>query len=212
MKTLKFNLVCLICILAFFQGTAAARVYVSIGLGTSFGHHHSSFYRPWYPYRSWHSHYYGWPGYYHWSSPWYSTGTGIRLYESYPTVIVPRVHVEAPDASANQRETVNDPVLSESMRKHKSELLKVLRIGDKDARINAIRELAGFSYDEKARTTLEKVLLSDPDPQLRKEVAAAFGKTGNVSLVPALKAAKSNDSSRDVRQAAYRSIILLEGY
>ncbi len=201
----------LICLLAFLQGTASARVYVSIGFGTSFGHHHSGFYRPWYPYHSWHGHYYGWPDY-RWSSPWYSSGTGIWFYESCPTVIVPRVRLETPDESLHRRETANDVVLSESMQKRKSELLKVLRIGGKDARIEAIRELAGFSYDDKARTSLEKVLLSDPDPQLRKEVAVAFGKTGNVSLVEALKTAKSNDSSREVRQAAYRSIILLEGY
>lgn len=100
----------------------------------------------------------------------------------------------------------------ERLRQKKSELLKVLRIGDKERRIQAIRELAGYSSDDGVRKALENILLSDPDPELRKEVATSFGRTENRKVVAALEEAKAADSSKEVRQAAYRAIILIKGY
>ena len=112
--------------------------------------------------------------------------------------------ITAPDPQSVER--------AEKLEQKKSELLKVLRIGDKESRIGAIHDLAGLSCDDKVRKALEKVLLSDPDFELRKEVAVSFGRNGNMNVVAALEEAKATDSSRDVRQAAYRSLILIKGY
>jgi HEAT repeat protein len=98
------------------------------------------------------------------------------------------------------------------MRQRKSELLKVLKIGAKQDRTAAIRDLAPFSFDDKVRAALEDILLSDPEPELRKQVAILFSKTTNKDAVPALEIAKAKDSDRDVRQAAYRAIIMIQGY
>ena len=98
------------------------------------------------------------------------------------------------------------------MREHQSELLKRLRIGDKEDRLGAILELAPFSFDSKVRAALEDVLLSDPDAELRKQVATSLGKTENPNVTAALRIAKAKDPDRGVRQAAYRAIIMIEGY
>lgn len=98
------------------------------------------------------------------------------------------------------------------MRQEQGELLKVLKIGDKKSRTGAIRELACFYFDEKAQAALEDVLLTDPNPEIRKEVATSLGKTENPRVTPALKIARSKDPDRGVRQAAYRSLIMIEGY
>jgi HEAT repeat protein len=98
------------------------------------------------------------------------------------------------------------------MQQRESELLKALKIADKQNRLTAIRDLAPFSFDDKVRAALEEVLLSDPAPELRKQVAVSFGKTANKDAVPALEIAKAKDSDRTVRQAAYRAIIMIQGY
>jgi HEAT repeat protein len=110
------------------------------------------------------------------------------------------------------RNPAADARLSEAMRKRKCEQLEILKIGDKEKRIQAIRDLAPFSFDNEIRRALEKILLSDPDPQLRQEVAVSFGKTENQLVLAALAEAKEKDPVRDVRQAAYRSIIMIKGY
>lgn len=102
--------------------------------------------------------------------------------------------------------------LREAMRRRKSEQLKILKTGDKEKRIQAIHDLAGLSSDNEVRRALADVLLSDPDPELRKKVAVSFGKTSNRALLAALTEAKAKDPSRDVRQAAYRAIIMIKGY
>jgi hypothetical protein len=102
--------------------------------------------------------------------------------------------------------------LFEKLRRKKSELLKILRIGNKGNRKAAIRDLAGFSFDDKVRGALEDVLLSDPDPELRQQVAQSLGKVTNENVLPALEKAKAEDSNRDVRQEAYRAIIKIRGY
>jgi len=98
------------------------------------------------------------------------------------------------------------------MRKKKSEQLKILKMGDKEKRLRAIHELAPFSFDDGIRRALEGVLRSDPDSEIRKEVALVFGRTENRVVLGALIEAKEKDPERDVRQAAYRSIIMIEGY
>ena len=98
------------------------------------------------------------------------------------------------------------------LERKKSEQIKILKTGDKEKRIQAIQNLAPFSYDDGIRKTLEIVLLSDPDPDLRKAVAVAFGRTENRLVITALTQAKEKDPVRDVRQAAYKAIIMIDGY
>jgi hypothetical protein len=222
MKGVKSSLATagLIYLLTFLPGTAVARVHVSIGLGTTFGHHYPGFYRGCYPYYGWHGGYYGWPHgrrgswlrHSHWRRPLCSSSIGFWIYDSWPIVIDPPVHVEAPKAAAHNSKPKHNAVLTERMRQRKSELLKALKIGDKENRIVAIRDLSPFSFDDKVRAALEEVLLSDPEPELRKQVAVSFGKTAHRDAVPALEIAKAKDSDRDVRQAAYRAIIMIQGY
>ncbi len=212
--------------------TAEARLSFGISIGTPFVYHYPGYYYGGYPYYGWHSGYYRWsdpfryrtirhfgPPYPYWGGPVCSSELGIWIGNGHPIVIDPSsviVHQDvAAKAGRDGCRTAPDADTVEQMERleqKKSELLKVLRIGDKERRIQAIRDLAGSSCDDTVRKALEKVLLSDPDPELRKEVAASFGKTENRKVVAALEEAKATDSSRDVRQAAYRSIILIKGY
>ncbi len=214
MKAMRSHIVGggLICLLILLTSTAGARVYVSVGLGTSFGHYYPHYYGHHYPYYRWYG---GYRSYYR---PWYGHSYYPGYYRSprssfwvsgyYPIVINRK-------SAARKTEAANPPKhaeLSQSVRQHKSEQLKVLRIGTKENRQRAIRELARFPTDPKVREALERVLLSDPDPELRKQVATLFGATENAKTVAALKTAKAIDPDRDVRQAAYRAIIMIEGY
>jgi hypothetical protein len=93
-----------------------------------------------------------------------------------------------------------------SIRAKKAELLRQLQIGDEASRKSAIGELAGLSYDDTVRGTLEEVLLKDPNADLRKEVAGAFGKVRNEKTLPVLEAVRVGDSDIAVRQEADRAI------
>jgi len=106
----------------------------------------------------------------------------------------------------------NRAELFEKLLRKKSELLKTLKIGNKKKRIEAIRDLAGFSFDGNVKKALEDVLLSDPDPELRQQVAESLGKTANENVVAALQKAKVEDSNREVRQEAYKALIKIKGY
>jgi len=77
---------------------------------------------------------------------------------------------------------------------------------NKELRKEAIKELAGFSFDDNVRAALENVLLSDPDPELRKEAAQTFGKVKNTKALAVLEKARVEDSSEDVRKEANQSI------
>jgi hypothetical protein len=123
-----------------------------------------------------------------------------------------RVIVEEPQYYEDLGYDDDTAKLFEEIRRRKSELLKKLRIGDKDRSIEAIRELAGFSFDDEVRKALEKVLLTDPDVDLRIEVAKAFGKTTNKKVLPALQQAKVYDASMEVRQEAHNAILKIKGY
>lgn len=197
-------------LLAVLPGTTSARVSFGISVGTPFVYHHPGFYSGWYPYH--HAYpYYDWYPHRRWHS---STDLGIWMGDCYPVIVDPPVVVYRDAATKTSRVTPDAQTAEqiERLRQKKSELLKVLRIGDKEQRIQAIRDLAEFTCDDAVRGALEKVLLSEPDPELRKEVAASFGRTENGKLVPALQEAKNTDSDETVRQAAYRSIILIKGY
>ena len=148
----------------------------------------------------------------------------VRVDGLFPIVIRPPVVVEVPKVITKRRVIIKEPEyyegvgydddtarLFEEIRRKKSELLKKLKIGDKVKCIEAIRELAGFSFDDKVRYALENVLLSDPDAQLRKEAARSFGKVKNTKALAALEKARVEDSSEDVRKEADQSIKKLEG-
>jgi hypothetical protein len=197
-------------LLVLLPGTTAARVSFGISIGTPFVYHYPGFHHGWYPRHRFYP-YYDWYPHHGWHS---SSELGIWIGGYHPIVIDPPVRVRSqvvtkaggamPDADTAEQ--------LERLKNKKSELLKVLRIGDKERRIQAIRDLAAHSSDDGVRKALENVLLSDPDPELRRQVATSFGKTENRKVVAALEEAKTTDSSKEVRQAAYRSIILIKGY
>ena len=81
---------------------------------------------------------------------------------------------------------------------------------NKELRKETIKELAGFSFDDNVRAALENVLLSDPDPELRKEAARAFGVVKNANARAALEKARVEDSSEDVRKEADQTIRKIE--
>lgn len=222
----------MICFLGFWPSISVARVGFSISIGTPFVHCWPGFYPGCYPYYGWYGGYYTWldrdryvwfdvgryrhgymPRSYYWRRPLVWPGIGVWIGDSCPEVITHRqVVVETKNPDGKSKHDAEAAKLSEKQRKKNSELLKILRIGDRERRVQAICDLAGFSCDDRVRKALEDVLLSDPDAELRKQVATAFGKTKNPSVVAALEKAKAEDSSREVRQAAYRSIIMIEGY
>ena len=200
-----------------FSPLAEARVSVGLSIGTSFGYRYPGCYYG-YPYYPWPGGYYTgpyrhFPGRHYW--PRHSSGLGIWIGGYYPVVdrsiVIDRSSV---GSCRNQAvtNTVGGTQLSEAMRKKTDEQLKILETGDKEKRLQAIHDLAVYSFDIKIRRALEKVLLSDPDPEVRKEVALSFGRTENQLVLLALTEAKDKDPERDVRQTAYRAIIMIKGY
>ena len=233
MKKIKFLLagVGLIFFLALLPKTASARVSFRIGFGTGIGHsyyhlhvgYHGSYHR-WLG-RGWHKkhHFYKHRHYYQ-HKPWHSSGVSLWIGGLFPIVIRPPVVVKTPKVITGRQVVVKEPEycvkvqydentdeLLEKLRRKKSELLKKLRIGDKDKRKEAIRELAGFSFDKKVREALVDVLLSDPDPELRMLVAQSFGKTSNKKVIPALEIAKADDPDMAVRLEARKAITKIKG-
>ncbi len=209
MKAAKFHIsLVLIFSLILLANTANGRVRFSIGIGTTFGHHHGHYYHHYYPHHWWYDDCYGpWWGHSYWPG---HHGSSFWFHHYSPIIIDP-----PPRDKARQDPPHNPkpkPPLSERMRKEQSELLRMLKIGDKENRIGAIGELAAFYYDSKARAAIEKAMLNDPDPEVRTEAATSLGRTSDRRAIDALKTAKAKDPDRNVRQAAYKSIIMIEGY
>jgi HEAT repeat protein len=98
-----------------------------------------------------------------------------------------------------------------SIRSKKAELLRQLQSADKAEKIKAIAELAGLTYDDQVREKLKDILLKDTDPDLRKEVANAFGKSKNDTLVSILEEVRVGDDNKEVRQAADQAIKNIKG-
>ena len=210
------------------SGAAIARVHFGLSIGTTFGRCYPYPYSGYPPYPSRYGEYYSWwdrggyrrfPRGLYWPRHSYSSSVGIWIHDSYPAVIDTPVVVRrcsigsARGGTADAaKEAAMEAQRREALRRKKSEQLKILKIGDKDKRIRAVYELAPFSFDDGVRRALEKILLTDSDPEVRKEVAVSFGKTGNQLVVAALRQAKEKDPVREVRQAAYRAIIMIEGY
>jgi hypothetical protein len=205
-------------------GTAGAGVSVGIGFGGPigphyYGNHHwrggwsvgLGWYNPWYG--PWYGPGYGpWygPGYGPWYGPGYGPGYG-------PVVVQPPVVVERPGVVKEQNPSPSEPIAESVdplsvLRQQRSELLEQLRIGDVSNRLQAVKDLGPSVNDEQVRKALENALLSDRDAQVRKAVAELFGRLKDPKTLPALKKAYATDSDRDVRQAAYKAIILMEGY
>ena len=194
-----------VCLALLTAGTASAGVRVGIGFGTTIGphyHHHGY---------GWYGGWYAGPGYYYgpYYDPWYYPG---------PVVVGPPVIVERPPVIVREYRPPAPPqepapdLVAQKLQEKKSESLKKLKIGDPSSRVQAVKDLEQFAGDTKVRTTLEQTLLSDRDPQVRKAVAEVFGRLQDKSTLRVLKQANKDDSDRDVRQAAYKAIIMMEGY
>ncbi|MHC4352832.1 MAG: HEAT repeat domain-containing protein, partial [Planctomycetota bacterium] len=174
---------------------------------TYFGHHHGYYYGHHYPHHWWYGGYQRpWWRHSHWPGHYYPSGSSFWIYSS-PIVLGSRSR-----AKASPENPTPKPQLSQRMRQEQGELLRILKIGDKQDRIAAGRELTAFYFDDKARAALEDALLKDPEPQVRKEIAASLGNTADARVTAALRLAKAKDPDRGVRQAAYRSLIMIEGY
>ncbi len=199
----------------------AASAHTHVYVGARFGHpgfYHS--YHPGYGFYH-HPYYFGPPWQYYYPYRETVIVSGGYYYDYGPDyyVITPPVVVEkAPVVIEKQIVSVQPQGFDEStlelnkkLQNEKSELLKMLQTPDKEQRKEAIKELAGFSFDDNVRHALENVLLSDPDPELRKEAAQTFGKVKNTKALPALEKARVEDSSEDVRKEADQTIKKLEG-
>jgi hypothetical protein len=123
-----------------------------------------------------------------------------------PTVIVKEPAV----VNVNTNAKIDDETFAD-IRNKKSELLKKVMIGDKASRMSAIAELGGFTFDDTVREKLSAILLSDPDAEVRKEVAKAFGKLKNEKVLPVLEKVRVSDTDVEVRQEADRSINQIKG-
>jgi len=184
-------------------------VRVGIGFGTHIGGH--------WPGCGWHSDWYwsdGPAGCWPWHSHFYDP---VWVYDYPPIVVGPPVVVErhvvvnehvAPRPAPETKSTV----LSEAQQRKRSESLERLRIGDEGSRVSTTQELAGYTGDEKVRQALERALLSDRDPGVRAAAATALAQQSGKKAVPVLKQAREQDADRQVQQAAYKALIMIEGY
>jgi hypothetical protein len=218
MSTAKITLASIIAVflVSGLANTALANTHVSVGIGFGYpgfyggygwGHHHGS--------SVFIGGYWGGPYYpYYYAPPVYYAPTPV-YYAPPPPVVVerPPVVVERPQAvppAQPPQESPDTQQLYDSLRIKKGELLKMLQIGDKEHRIRAINELAGFSFDDNVRLALEKVLLTDNDPELRLTAAKAFGLVNNPKAISALENARVQDPVTEVRIAADQSIKKLQ--
>jgi hypothetical protein len=220
MKTPKFTLVKMITIVSLLIGlanTASARTSVYVGFGTG----HSGFRRSCQPSRHHHQRRSRRPrryfrphrqtiilsgGYNYYRRPSYYVATTPVIIRKTPVVIEKQTVVVQPQEFDESTLELNKKLQAE-----KNELLKTLETGNKEQRIEAIKELAGFSFDDKVRDALENVLLSDPDAQLRKEAARTFGEVKNTKALAALEKARVEDPSEDVRKEADQTIRKIKG-
>jgi hypothetical protein len=220
---------------------AMARSHVSIGVGIGFpgfyggyygggyshgGYYHGGYsnhygpYRHHYPYRSeifiggpiWGPGYYDpyyYPGYYVVDPPPVIVERPPVVIEQQPTVVQPTV--VQPQVVQPQGVDENTQKAFKDLRYKKSELMRKLEIGDKDSQIQAIRDLAGFSFDDNVRQAIENVLSSNADAQMRLEAAQSLGSVKNTKALPALEKARVDDGDAGVRRAADAAIRNIEG-
>jgi hypothetical protein len=210
MKPLRNIFIMAVLVNLILMATADARPHrhgavVHIGIGYNYPHHYGHGY--WYP-----------PPFYYGGYPYYYGGYPYWGGDYYPDVIVERpvvvVRETATPAQVYRVPAVPDEEtlsLFASIRSKKAELLRQLQSADKAEKIKAIAELAGLTYDDQVREKLKDILLKDTDPDLRKEVANAFGKSKNDTLVSILEEVRVGDDNKEVRQAADQAIKNIKG-
>jgi hypothetical protein len=204
MKTLKRILIMAVLLNLSLLATAdvPARTHGFVYIGV--GHH--------YPHHYWHGYWYPPPPFYYVGHPYCWMG------DCYPDVIVERPAVVVRETAtpaqdyrfpaAPDEQTLR---LFASIRNKKAELIKQLQSADKTERVKAIADLAGLTYDDQVKEKLKDILLKDPDPDLRKEVANAFGKSKNDQLISILEGVRVGDDNKEVRQAADQAIKNIKG-
>lgn len=189
------------CVLIVVPGTTYARVHVGVGIGVNVGPHYG-WCDPWYCdpwYEPWHHH--------HWCGP--SCCYCDPVFIGPPVVVERHVVVHEPRLPPPPPAV---PTLSQDQQQKRGEMLERLRIGDVNARVKAAQDLTGFSGDDRTREGLAKAIRSDRDAAVRKTAVEAIAKQSGKKAVPALKQAYAEDTDRGVRQAAYKALILIEGY
>ena len=148
-------------------------------------------------------------GYDYWAGPYPYYYSYYPYYPS-PVYVAPpyysAVVVERPIVLRNQISTQGSTGDFRDVRIRKVQLLEQLKAGAQAERLQAINELAGFSFDEQVRGILENILLSDPDSAIREEVAVSFGKVKNHAAIGVLEKVRVNDTDRNVREAADTAI------
>jgi hypothetical protein len=221
----------LLCFAICLPSAASARTHFYAGIG--YHHYYPGFRSYCHPHYNWIDRdYYGWLdgpwcrdpyvfgcGHYHWGRHLCTSGIGFWVEDWGPNIIVESPIVEVPGMIVKKEVIVktrennyesnfdeNTLKLFEQLRCKKGELLEKLRLEDKEERKKAIAELAGFSFDDKVRKALEDILLSDPEPELRKEAAKSFGKVKNRLALSVLEKARVEDSDREVCQEADKAI------
>ncbi len=226
MKTTRFTLISIVVlgILIGQSNSALARTNVSMGVGVGFPGFYGGYRAG--PYGYPHNYHYwgpGWGGRYNYpygrtiivsGGYWYDWGPDYYvvdqpIIESAPVVVENQTVVgstNSPQVVQPKRIDKETQALLKTLRYKRGVLLKQLKTGDKEQRMQAIKELAAFSFDDNVRQSLEKVLLSDPDPELRTEVANAFGEVKNVKAMAALEKARVEDADENVRKAADQAI------
>lgn len=215
-------------------GAASAGSSFYIGFGTSSGHWRSSFGHGLFSHHGFDSGYHSFwcrPHYYGIGARWHRTyfpawhsctsGTTIHIGGCWPVYSAPRV-VERRVVNVVVKEPKRieykpccqppDAKLVKEVRSKKNELLKVLQIGDKTSRIKAIGDLAGYSFDENVRKALEQIVLTDPDPDLRRQAAESMGRVKNMNLIPTLEKVRAEDENAGVREQADKAIEKIKSY
>lgn len=201
MKTIKISaVVVLLGCLGILTSNAFADYRTSFGVG--FGH------------SEWRHHHHRWPGHFHHRGHWYYPGSYVVVdyWPDYPVIVEKQTVIVKDTRTVNVKPNagVNDETFAD-IRSKKNILLEKLTIGDKTARMNAIAELAGFTYDDAVRDKLSVVILTDPDPEIRKAVAKSFGEVKNEKTLPILEKVRVSDSDAGVRQEAESAINQIKG-
>lgn len=228
-------------VIAVFAGISQAKISIGLSFHSG-SHHHCSPYRyPRYHHGVCCSRYL-WldRGYYHWLdsdrycfSPRHRyyyhrrpyRSSGVSIYISDIQSVIDGIRGKSSRSTAKKAVSANAPgreywtatgktgeQLRAEVQLNKPDLLEMIGSPQKKLRTRAVDGLADFSFDAEIRRAMEKVLLSDPEPDLRRKAARALGKATNTEVLPALQKAKAADPNHGVRQQAYRSIILVKGY
>ncbi len=146
------------------------------------------------------------------SGCWYSRGPDYYVVTSPIVVERPPVVIERQTVVVQPQQFDESTLqLNMDLQYKKSELLEQLQEPNKELRRQAIKELAGFSFDDNVRAALENILLSDQDPELRAEAARSFGAVKNANARAALEKARVEDLNADVRRAADEAIKSITG-